>query len=83
MTVNVADIADGNRGDVGNMTVAFINRGTGATIGTATVVPTGDHTTGTATLTWTASAGAITIGFSATNYYIRNNTADNVGITIN
>ena len=48
----------------------------------ATVVATGDHTTGTATLTWTATAGTYTIGFSAGNYFIRNNTADNVTITI-
>ncbi len=82
MTVQVADIADGNPGDVSNMTVAFINRGTGATLGTATVTPTGDGTTGTATLTWTATAGSYTIGFSAGNYYVRNNTADNVAITI-
>jgi hypothetical protein len=82
MTVLVTDIADGDRGDIGNATVAFINRGSGATLGTATVVPNGDHTTGTATVTWTAGPGSYTIGFSVGNYYIRNNTADNVTIVV-
>ena len=35
LTVRITDMADGNRGDVGTATVAFINRGTGATLGTA------------------------------------------------
>jgi hypothetical protein len=82
MTVPVVDVADGDRGDIGNATVGFINRGTGLTIGTATVVATGDHTTGTATLTWAATPGTYVIGFSVSNYYIRNNTADNVTITV-
>jgi hypothetical protein len=82
LTATVTDMADGNRGNVGNATVAFINRSTGATIGTATVVPTGDGTTGTATFTWTTGTGTYNIGFSVGNYYVRNNTADNRTITV-
>ncbi len=65
LTVRITDMPDGNRGDVGTATVAFINRGTGATLGTVAVVPDVDRTTGTATFTWTAAPGTYTIGFSA------------------
>ena len=73
---------DGNPGDVGTASVAFVNRATGATIGTANVVPDADRTRGTATLTWTASRGTYTIGFSASGQYTRNSSADNVVVTV-
>ena len=82
LTVNITDAPDGNRGDVGVATVAFINRATGATIGTAAVVPNVDPATGTATYTWTATAGTYTVGFSALGSYVRNSTTENVVITI-
>ena len=82
LTVQITDMLDGNPGSVGTASVAFINRATGATIGTATVVPNAKGTTGTATVTWTISRGTYTIGFSAMGQYIRNNTADNVVVTV-
>jgi VCBS repeat-containing protein len=90
VTVNVRDISladpslgDLDGGDIGTATVAIINRGTGATLGTVNVVSNAaDRRNGTATFTWTAPAGTYTLGFNVGNHYIRNNTADNAVVTV-
>src|SRR5207247_1807929 len=77
--------APGSR--IGTATVSFVNRTTLATLATVTVTPNIDHKTGTATYMFPASAlggtsQTITFGFVVGGNYTRNNTADNVTITI-
>jgi hypothetical protein len=69
-------------GSLTNATVAFIDRGTGATIATVPVAADG-----TASYLWTPAMGTaksktFTIGFLVSNYYNRNAIADNVTVTV-
>jgi hypothetical protein len=94
ITVNVSDmtavdpVLDSDAGDVGTATVTFMNRTTLATLGTVTVMPNVDRKTGRATYNFPASAlgtatsQTLTLGFIVSGNYNRNNTADNVTITI-
>jgi VCBS repeat-containing protein len=77
LTAAVTELPDGLAGDIQLATVQFINRSTGAVLGSATV-----GSDGKATFLWTATAGTYAIGFSVGNYYTRNNVADNVSITV-
>jgi hypothetical protein len=74
-------------GDIRNATIVFINRGTGASIGTATL----DTTKSTATtayyyynwpVTISGSSQMFTVGAAAGNYYTRNSTAENGTFTV-
>jgi hypothetical protein len=83
LIVTVTDIPDGYPGDIRNAQVQFYDRGTNALLGTAAVTSTdANPTVGTATLNWAAAPGTYTIGFVVTNYYTRNNAADNVQVTV-
>jgi len=79
---------DNNPGDIRNATVSFLDRSTNAIIATVPVVLSGtDPTQGAATFNWAVNLGTATsktfsIGFVVSNYYNRNNTADNVNITV-
>jgi len=78
LVASVTELADLYPGDLRNATVQFVNRGNNnAPIGTATVGPDGK-----ASIKWTTTPGTYTIGFIVGNYYTRNNTADNVTITV-
>ena len=92
ITVNVSDISvtdptDTDPGDISTANVSFVNRTTLATLATVNVTPNIDRRTGTATYNFPASAlggtsQTITLGFVVGANYTRNNTADNVTITI-
>jgi hypothetical protein len=79
---------DANPGDIRNAQVQFWDRTSNTLIGTGTVTAGGDTaTTGIATVNWavnlgTATSKTFTIGFVVTNYYARNQTADNVTVTV-
>jgi hypothetical protein len=87
LEARIWEAADGNLGDVRTATVAFVNRTTGATIGTATL----DTTKSSATVAYYYFNYAVNIGANASQtftigtfvngYYTRNATADN-GTTI-
>jgi 5-hydroxyisourate hydrolase-like protein (transthyretin family) len=77
MVTAVTELADGLPGNIQLATVQFINRSTGAVLGSA---PVGAD--GKATFLWTAAPGTYSIGFSVGTYYTRNNVADNVSITV-
>jgi hypothetical protein len=65
-------------GDLSLATVQFVNRATGTLIGTAAV-----GADGKATFMWTATVGTYSIGYAiGGNYYVRNNPADVVGVTV-
>jgi hypothetical protein len=79
---------DPDGGDIGLATASFVNRATGVTIATVPVIadPT-DHRTGKASYDWpvnlgTSSSQTFTIGVIVGAEYIRNNTADNMNITV-
>ena len=83
LSANVTELADGLPGDLRNATVAFIDRTTAATIATVNV-----GANGVATFDWsvnlgTATTKTYTIGFVVSNYYNRNNTADNATVVVN
>jgi hypothetical protein len=75
-------------GDIRMARVSFMNRATGAIIGTATVVADpADPNNGLATFNWNVDIGlnpsqTFQVGFVVNNYYTRNNAADNVSITV-
>jgi hypothetical protein len=76
-------------GDIRRAQVTFINRATGAIIGTVipSLVDASDSSVGVATHTWKvdiglASSKDYTIGTIVSNYYGRNNTADNTTIRV-
>jgi len=84
---------DSNPGNIGLAQVSFVNRATGATIGTATlaIVPNpndpNDKTVATATYNWnvdigTATSQTFTVGTVVTGYYTRNSTTENATITV-
>jgi hypothetical protein len=85
LTVAVSDITavtgdaawDPNPGDIGNATVAFIDRATGATIATVNV-----GADGIARFDWAAAPKSYTIGFLVSNYYNRSSVADDVTVTV-
>jgi len=84
----VDPVSDPNGGDIRNATVVFVNRGTGATIGTVNVTLTGtDVKVGQGTFNWTVDIGknssqSFAIGMVIGNYYARNSTTDNVVVTV-
>ena len=91
LSANVRDITsvtgdpswEANAGDIRNATVSFLDRGTGAILGTVAV-----GANGVATLNWTVDLGAsttktYTIGFLVSNYYNRNSTTDNATVVVN
>jgi hypothetical protein len=87
LETRVSELADGQLGDVRTATVAFINRTTGATIGTA-ILDTAKSTPAMAYyyFNYAVNIGAstsqtFTIGTFVNGYYTRNATADN-GTTI-
>ena len=95
LKVKVKDISntaeangDTSPGDIRLAKVSFINRATGAILGTVDVVTDPeDPNNGLATFNWVADIGAnpsqtFTIGFALSNYYTRNDPADNVSITV-
>ncbi|MFL6440209.1 MAG: Ig-like domain repeat protein, partial [Terriglobales bacterium] len=80
---------DANPGNISLAQVSFVNRATGATIGTANVVLNNpnDPTVGTATFNWsvdigTATSQSFTIGTVVTGYYTRNSTTENAIVTV-
>jgi hypothetical protein len=95
LTASIKDITavtgdaawDANGGDISKAQVQFVDRGTNITLGVVDVVRSADPTVGTATFNWsvdlgTAASKAYTIGFIVTNYYNRNQTVDNVTVTV-
>src|SRR6185312_7951913 len=77
LTASVTE-SDAFPGDLKLAVVQFLNRATGASLGTATV-----GADGKATLTWAAPVGTYSIGFVVGgSYYNRNNAADTVSITV-
>jgi hypothetical protein len=85
---NLTDpLGDPDPGNVGNATVSFVNRATGLTIGTATVVPSAaDPRIGTATFSWpitiaTPATQTYTIGMLVGGYY-RTTTTNNATVTV-
>jgi len=86
-----ADAAgDASFGDIRNATVTFVDRGNGnAAIATVPVglVSPGDTKTGTAAYDWTVDIGSAaskryTVGFVVNRYYTRNQSSDDVVITV-
>ena len=82
LNATVADIADGNLGDIQNATLMFVNRDTGATIATVPVAANG-----TVTFTWNVDILALPskvykVGMVVGNYYVRSTTADDVTIEV-
>jgi hypothetical protein len=77
LTASVTELADGYPGDITLATVQFVNRATNAVLGSVAV-----GADGRATYNWTAAPGTYSIGFVIGNYYTRNNSADNVSITV-
>ena len=81
---------DPSPGDIRNAQVTFINRESGVII--ASNLPVGlltstDTTTGTASYDWNVSLGTLnsrsfTVGIIVSNYYTRNNSADDALITV-
>jgi hypothetical protein len=80
---------DANPGDIRNAQIQFWDRGTNTVLGTVNVTAGPDPATvGTATFNWAVNLGTATsktysIGFVATNYYNRNQSVDDVNITVN
>jgi VCBS repeat-containing protein len=77
LTVSVTEFGDTTLGDIKLANVQFWNRATSAVIGTVNVAADG-----TATLNWATTPGTYSIGFVVGNYYLRNNAADNVSVTV-
>jgi hypothetical protein len=97
LTASVKDITavtgdaawDATAGDIRNAQVSFIDRSTNLILGTVNVALAGgaDPKLGVATFNWavnlgTATSKTFTIGFIVTNYYNRNQIADNVTVTV-
>jgi hypothetical protein len=95
LTATVQDVwftadrgTDAGPGDISKASVMFVNRTTGAVIGTATLVVDNplNPTYATATFNWTAPVTAtsqnFSIGMVVGNYYVRNSTADNASVTV-
>jgi hypothetical protein len=85
-TVDAA--GDTDSGDIRNANVMFVDRSTGAIIGTVSVALTGsDITVGQATFNWNVDIGAATsksytIGMIVSNYYARNSTTENAVVVV-
>jgi Bacterial Ig domain len=77
LTVSVTEFGDTAFGDIKLANVQFWNRATNAVLGTVNVAADG-----TATLNWTTTPGTYSIGFVVGNYYLRNNAADNITVTV-
>lgn len=96
LTATIQDItavdaaSDAYAGDIRNAKVTFINRDTGVAIATGVavvLVNSADTRTGTATYSWTPNIGTAdakqyTIGVIVTDYYTRDNSADNTVGTV-
>jgi hypothetical protein len=91
LTATVRDItavpadpaSDPYAGDIRNAQVQFIDRTTNTVLGTVNVVVGTDPMVGTASFTWSGvTANTYTIGFVVTNYYNRNQPADNVMVRV-
>ena len=89
ITAMAGDAAwDNYPGDIRNAQVQVWDRGTNTVLGTVNVTVSGsDLTIGSATFNWnvnlgTATSKTYTLGFVVTNYYNRNQTADNVSVTV-
>jgi hypothetical protein len=87
LEVEVTEVGDGNLGDVRLPAVVFINRATGAAIGTAIL----DAVKSTSTrayfyYNWNAPVASasqtFTIGTSVAGYYLRNSTTENGTTTV-
>ena len=72
LTVSLKE-TDSSPGDITLAQVQFFNRATNTVIGTVFKVAAD----GTASIDWTTTPGTYTIGVVVSNYYSRNNTADN------
>ena len=77
LTVSVTEFGDVALGDIKLANVTFMNRTTNAVLGTANV-----GADGRATLNWATTPGTYSVGFVVGNYYVRNNAADNVSMTV-
>jgi hypothetical protein len=95
LVANVRDIAntvdangDTTLGDIRLAQVMFVNRATGAAIGTVNVaLDPNSPNDGIATFNWNVDIGTnltqdFTVGFVVTNYYNRNSTTENAVITV-
>ncbi|NNE26633.1 MAG: T9SS type A sorting domain-containing protein, partial [Saprospiraceae bacterium] len=91
LCVNIQDIDDGNRGDIRNATITFMNRDNNTVIAgplqVADLIFPGDTTLGTICYDWNVDIGnqdavAYTVGFVIDNYYTRDHAEDNTVITV-
>ncbi len=92
LSANVQDINDGNRGDIRNATLTFVDRDNGDNViagpfQISDLVNPGDTTLGTVSWPWNVDIGSATsetfhIGFIVNGYYTRNSSADNTMITV-
>ncbi|MEH6538404.1 MAG: HYR domain-containing protein [Psychroserpens sp.] len=96
LCVNVQDINDGNRGDIRNATLTFVNRDLLNTdinyviagpIPMVDLVLPGDNTLGAICYDWMVNIGnaqskSYTVGFIIDNYYTRDSSEDNTVITV-
>ena len=81
---------DADAGDIRKATVDFVNRDTNTTLCSnlpVGLVSAADTKVGTATCNWSANIGSAdsasyTIGIKVNNYYTRNESADNVVVTV-
>lgn len=88
LTATIEDIDDGNRGEIINADVYFVNRDTGTPINSTPLsVSLISSTLGTVSYEWTVDLGNadsedFEIGIVVGNYYIRNSSEDNTIILV-
>jgi predicted extracellular nuclease len=90
LSATVVDAADGNRGDIENATVTFVDRDTSTAVSPALpvgLVSAGDTTTGVVTYNWnvdigSSSSSTFTVGVVVGNYYTRDASADDTVVTV-